>query len=90
MFCARVGDRHQPQFRYVGYEEDGPVVLDEVLTCLAHAHPDDGSDTERVLSEETLERAYGAWAARACRCGAQVERGERSSRPGTARAEDDA
>lgn len=61
VFCARVGDRHQPQFRYVGYEDDGPVVLDEVLTCLAHAHPDDGSDTERVLAEETLERAYDAW-----------------------------
>jgi superfamily II DNA or RNA helicase len=62
VFCARVGDRQQPQFRYVGYDHDGPVVVDEVLTCLGHAHPDDGTDTERVLSEETLERAYGAWA----------------------------
>jgi hypothetical protein len=37
------------------------VVVGDVLTCLAPAHPDNGSDTERVLSDATLERAYGAW-----------------------------
>ena len=50
VFCARVGDRTQPQFRYVAYPADGkPVVLRETLVCLTHATPDQGLDTERVL-----------------------------------------
>jgi Helicase conserved C-terminal domain len=61
-FCARVGDREQPQFRYVGYGSDEPIIVSDVLTCLAHARPDDGSETERMLGDETLERAYEAWA----------------------------
>ena len=62
VFCARVGDREQPQFRYVGYSDGKPQVVRDVLTCLAHARPDAGIDTERVLHEESLILAYDAWA----------------------------
>jgi len=61
VFCARVGDHPSPQFRYVSYERpEDPEILGDTLTCLfqAEATP----DTERVLSEETLARAYDAWA----------------------------
>jgi superfamily II DNA or RNA helicase len=61
VFCARVGDREQPQFRYVGYPEGEAMLTRDVLPCLAHARPDDGIDTERALADETLERAYDAW-----------------------------
>jgi superfamily II DNA or RNA helicase len=63
VFCARVADHPQPQFRYVAYPVDGaPVVVGETLACLAHAQPEQGPDTPRVLAEETLELAYKAWA----------------------------
>lgn len=63
VFCARVADRGQPQFRYVACpREEQPVVIGETLTCLAHARPDLGPDTPRVLSEQTVELAYDAWA----------------------------
>jgi superfamily II DNA or RNA helicase len=63
VFCARVGDHAQPQFRYVAWPYDGdPKVVGETLACLAHARPDDGPDTPRVLAEETLNLAYDAWA----------------------------
>src|SRR5262249_31309710 len=61
VFCARVGDRDQPQFRYVGYPEGVAVLTRDVLPCLALARPDDGLDTDRALADETLERAYDAW-----------------------------
>jgi superfamily II DNA or RNA helicase len=63
VFCARVADHLQPQFRYVAWPTDEePVVVGETLACLAHARPDEGPDTARVLSEETLQLAYEAWA----------------------------
>jgi hypothetical protein len=63
VFCARVGDYSQPQFRYVACPHDEqPVVIGETLACLAHARPDQGPDTPRALSEETLQLAYEAWA----------------------------
>ena len=37
-------------------------MIRETLGCLAHALPDQGPDTPRVLSEETLQVAYDAWA----------------------------
>ena len=62
VFCARVGDRAQPQFRYVvcpvGQQ---PVVVGETLACLMHARPDQGPDTIRVLSRDALELAFDAW-----------------------------
>jgi len=63
VFCARVGDHVQPQFRYVACPaEEEPVVIGETLACLAHARPDEGSDTPREFPDEALERAYEAWA----------------------------
>lgn len=63
VFCARVANHGQPQFRYVAWPPDEePVVVGETLSCLAHARPDQGPDTPRVLSEETLHLAYDAWA----------------------------
>ena len=63
VFCARVGDRPDPQFRYVewgdGYE---PTVVSETLACLSHARPDSGLDTARALPDDLLENAYDAWA----------------------------
>jgi superfamily II DNA or RNA helicase len=63
VFCARVGDRPDPQFRYVEWGDgSAPVVVDETLACLAHARPDEGPDTLRHLPEQTVEDAYQAWA----------------------------
>jgi hypothetical protein len=62
VFCSRVGDYPQPQFRYVEWPAgDEPNVVGETLVCLAHARPDAGPDTARQLSETTLELAYEAW-----------------------------
>ncbi len=61
VFCARVGNHPSPQFRYVAYEEGAePEIIADTLTCLyqAEATP----ETERVLDEDTHERAYDAWA----------------------------
>jgi superfamily II DNA or RNA helicase len=63
VFCARVADHLQPQFRYVAWpSDDEPVVVGQTLACLAHARPDDGLDTPRVLPEEAILLAYDAWA----------------------------
>jgi hypothetical protein len=62
VFCARVGDRTQPQFRYVAYPPNKePVVVRETLACLTHGTPDQGVDTERVLPEEAHALAFDAW-----------------------------
>jgi hypothetical protein len=62
VFCARVADAPQPQFRYVAFPSgEEAVVVGETLACLAHARPDAGPDTARLLSEETLLLAYDAW-----------------------------
>jgi hypothetical protein len=61
--CARVGDHAQPQFRYVACPPgEEPVVIGETLASLAHAGPDEGSDTARELPDEALKRSYEAWA----------------------------
>ena len=64
VFCARVADHRQPQFRYVEWPTgtDEPVVLGETLACLAHAHPEQEHDTQRHLPDEALRGAYDAWA----------------------------
>jgi hypothetical protein len=62
VFCARVADRKQPQFRYVVSPADRePVVITDTLACLTHARPDQGPDAPRILAEETLELAFNAW-----------------------------
>ncbi len=63
VFCARVGDRPDPQFRYIEWGDGSdPTVVSETLACLAHARPDGGPDTVRVLPDDLLESAYDAWA----------------------------
>ena len=62
VFCARVGDNPDPQFRYVSVV-DAPdlVVVADVLSCLKHAFATER--TERVLDDETHTQAYVAWEA---------------------------
>lgn len=64
VFCTRVGDWERPVFRYV--EVGGgaeATVADDTLTCLDHARPLDGFDTERLLTDETYAQAFEAWEA---------------------------
>jgi hypothetical protein len=60
VFCARVGDHPEPQFRFVPADAMHEVVGD-TLSSLAYAHAT--ADTPRVLSEEMHALAYDAWAA---------------------------
>lgn len=60
VFCARVGDSPDPQFRYVNMADpDAPVVVSDVLACLKHAYATVG--TERVLTDDAHAMAYQAW-----------------------------
>jgi superfamily II DNA or RNA helicase len=62
IFCARVGDRPDPQLRYVEWGDGSePAVVSETLACLAQARPDGGPDTARLLPDDLLESAYDAW-----------------------------
>ena len=72
VFCARVGDRDQPVFRYVASElpntsnSDGSMdgskrVVSDTLTCLDHARPPDGFDTPRALDDDAYMGAFNAW-----------------------------
>lgn len=62
VFCARVGDRANPQFRYVACPSGAePEVVADTLACLSQARPDGGPDTPRVLTDEAIEQAYAAW-----------------------------
>ncbi len=62
VFCARVGNSPDPQFRYVNMNDvDNPVVVADVLACLTHAYANER--TERVLDEPTHQLAYVAWSA---------------------------
>ena len=62
VFCAKVGDNPDPQFRYVNMADPGdPKVVADVLACLKHAYAT--PQTDRVLSEDTHRMAYDAWAA---------------------------
>lgn len=61
VFCARVGDSRDPQFRYVNMADPGaPAVVSDVLSCLRHAYAT--ATTERVLDDATHAMAYDAWA----------------------------
>ncbi|HCB34159.1 MAG TPA: hypothetical protein DEP69_03050 [Acidimicrobiaceae bacterium] len=76
VFCARVGDHDRVQFRYVEVDASGQVLnrvrsdaddastglTSDTLTCLANARPEADWKTERVLSDETHQLAYAAWA----------------------------
>ncbi|MEX0755625.1 MAG: helicase-related protein [Actinomycetota bacterium] len=59
VFCARVGDHPEPQFRWVA-ADDVSVVVGDTLSCLSAAHAT--ADTPRSLSEGAHARAYDAWA----------------------------
>jgi Helicase conserved C-terminal domain/PLD-like domain/SNF2-related domain len=62
VFCARVGDYPQVQFRFVRLEDSAqPTVIEDTLACLARARPPGGMDWQRDLSEEQRMRAYWAW-----------------------------
>lgn len=61
VFCVRIGNREEPMFRFVSYEnEDEPEIIADTLSCLAHAQATDA--TERILDESVYARAYDAWA----------------------------
>jgi superfamily II DNA or RNA helicase len=61
VFCARVGDSQDPQYRYVNVADPAePVVVSDILSCLRHAHAT--NKAERVLDEATHALAYDAWA----------------------------
>jgi hypothetical protein len=60
VFCARVGDHPEPQFRFVPADAmDEPV--GDTLSSLSYAHAT--ADTPRLLTDEMHARAYDAWAA---------------------------
>jgi superfamily II DNA or RNA helicase len=60
VFCVRIGNREEPMFRFVSYEnEDEPEVIADTLSCLAHAQATES--TERVLDQAAYARAYDAW-----------------------------
>lgn len=62
VFCARVGDHHDVQFRYVNFADpDNPVVIADILASLRHAHATER--TTRVFDEATQHSAYDAWSA---------------------------
>jgi superfamily II DNA or RNA helicase len=62
VFCAKVGDNPDPQFRYVNMAAPAePLVVPDVLACFKHAFAT--PQTERVLDGETYRLAYDAWAA---------------------------
>lgn len=62
VFCARVANHPRPQFRYVAMTDPAkPEVIDDTLTCLAHARAD--RDTPRELLDDAHRMAYDAWAA---------------------------
>lgn len=60
VFCARVGNHEDVQFRYISLPDPlEPKVIPDVLTCLRRAHS--SSTTERRLDESTYEGAFAAW-----------------------------
>ncbi|MDE0131846.1 MAG: helicase-related protein [bacterium] len=60
VFCARIADRKQPVFRYVGPRDEGTPIAD-TLACLDRARPNQGPDTPRTLNDETYQGAFDAW-----------------------------
>ncbi|MEU3281446.1 helicase-related protein [Streptomyces antibioticus] len=68
VFCARIADHTKPWFRYVpldsGFhvqrDSDGnPIVIDDTLTCLAHADPG-GTSVPSLFAESGYEELYDA------------------------------
>jgi hypothetical protein len=59
VFCARVGDHPEPQFRFVPLDR-GAEVVGDTLSCLAAASST--ADSPRVLDAAMHEAAYDAWA----------------------------
>lgn len=68
VFCARIGDHSKPWFRYVPLTPDyrverdsegKPVVIDDTLTCLAHADPADPT-TSTLFGDTAYEDLYAA------------------------------
>jgi superfamily II DNA or RNA helicase len=76
VFCARIADHAKPWFRYIPLtpglrpqtDETGQIiVIDDTLTCLAHADPG-GADTPSLFdggeaSQASYDAAFDAWAA---------------------------
>jgi hypothetical protein len=76
VFCARIADHPKPWFRYIPLapglrpqtDETGQIiVIDDTLTCLAHADPG-GADTPSLFdggeaSLASYDAAFDAWAA---------------------------
>ena len=60
VFCARVADRKQPLFRYVGPGDEGTPIPD-TLACLDRARPPQGFETPRTLDDHTYRQAFDAW-----------------------------
>ena len=61
IFCARVGDHRDVQFRYVSIGNSGSREISmDVLTCLRKAAAT--GRTERRLDEESYAGAFAAWA----------------------------
>lgn len=62
VFCARVADHPKVHYRYVSMANPtSPVVVGDTLSCLAHARPPSGIETERVLGKEAYDLAFAAW-----------------------------
>jgi len=60
VFCVRVGDHVDVQFRYVGFTNPNePVIKSDVLTCLRKAGST--ASTERHLNEQAYQDAFAAW-----------------------------
>jgi superfamily II DNA or RNA helicase len=76
VFCARIADHHKPWFRYVPLtpelqpqsdEAGQTIVIDDTLTCLAHADPGN-PDIPSLFEDGQTSRApydaaFDAWAA---------------------------
>ena len=58
VFCARVGDWHQPLFRYVNKRSE---ISDETLACLERARPARGFETDRTLNAAIHSQAFDYW-----------------------------
>jgi len=76
VFCARIADHPKPWFRYIPLSADlhtqtdesgQAIVIDDMLTCLAHADPG-GQDTPSLFDgtatyQALYDAAFDAWAA---------------------------
>lgn len=76
VFCSRIADHPKPWFRYVPLtgelrpqidDAGQPVIIDDTLTCLAHAEPSDPGTpslfSDQALGPTVYDAAFDAWAA---------------------------